>query len=58
MPTFESLDRNGDGQLSITEAQSSRSLAMNFSTIDKLGRGYITKSEYDAYKAKSSVPQS
>jgi hypothetical protein len=29
---------------------------MNFSTIDKLGRGYITKSEYDAYKAKASSP--
>ena len=56
MPTFESLDRNGDGQLTVTEAQSNRSLASNFSAIDKLGRGYITKSEYDAYKLKSGNP--
>ena len=56
MPTFESLDRNGDGQLTVTEAQSNRSLAANFSAIDKLGRGYITKSEYDSYKVRSGAP--
>ena len=45
-PTFESLDTNADGRLSSSEAQASPSVAAKFSTIDKQGRGYVTREEY------------
>lgn len=45
-PSFESLDTNSDGRLSSTEAQASPAVAAKFSTIDKQGRGYVTREEY------------
>lgn len=45
-PTFESLDTNADGRLSSTEAQVAPTVAAKFATLDKQGKGYVTKEEY------------
>jgi EF hand len=47
-PTFESLDRNGDHQISRTEAGVDRRLAEDFAYIDTDGDGYISAAEYAA----------
>ena len=45
-PSFESLDTNADGRLSSTEAQTAPTVAAKFATLDKQGKGYVTKEEY------------
>jgi hypothetical protein len=47
-PTFESLDRNADHQISRTEAGVNRRLADDFAYIDTDGDGYISPAEYEA----------
>ena len=47
-PAFESLDTNADGRLSSSEAQVAPTVAAKFSTLDKQGKGYVTKEEYQA----------
>jgi len=47
-PSFETLDRNGDHQISRTEAGVDRHLADNFAYIDTDGDGYISAAEYAA----------
>nr|WP_298718851.1 hypothetical protein [uncultured Steroidobacter sp.] len=46
--TFESLDKNGDAQLSKTEAAADRSLADSFASADTNGDGYLSKTEFMA----------
>lgn len=48
--TFESLDTNSDGRISSTEAKMDSALSAKFSSLDKQGRGYITRAEFQAYQ--------
>lgn len=44
--SFESLDKNGDQQISRTEAGADKQLANAFATADTNGDGYVSKAEY------------
>lgn len=46
--TFDSLDKNGDAQLSKTEAAADKSLADSFASADTNGDGYLSKTEFTA----------
>jgi hypothetical protein len=46
--TFDSLDKNGDAQLSKTEAAADKSLADSFAAADSNGDGYLSKTEFTA----------
>jgi hypothetical protein len=46
--TFDSLDKNGDAQLSKTEAAADKSLAGSFASADTNGDGYLSKTEFEA----------
>jgi len=46
--TFDSLDKNGDAQLSKTEAAADKSLAASFAATDTNGDGYLSKTEFEA----------
>lgn len=50
--TFDSLDKNGDAQLSKTEAAADKSLADSFAATDSNGDGFLSKKEFEA-RAKS-----
>lgn len=47
-PTFESLDVDKDGVITIIEAKADRNVAARFSTADKNQDGYLTRTEFDA----------
>jgi len=47
VPTFESLDRNGDDRLSRTEAGYNRLLGEIFAGSDLDGDGFVSRGEYD-----------
>lgn len=47
--SFETLDKNADGRISVAEAQADSSLAAKFSMLDKDGKGYITRQQYDTH---------
>lgn len=44
--TFDTLDTNKDGRISMPEAAADPKLVETFSTADKDGDGYLDKSEY------------
>ena len=44
--TFDMLDSNKDGRISMPEASADPKLVETFSTADKNGDGYLDKSEY------------
>lgn len=46
--TFDALDKNGDAQLSKTEAAADKSLANSFAAADTNGDGYLSKTEFAA----------
>lgn len=46
--TFDSLDKNGDAQLSKTEAAADKTLADSFASSDTNGDGYLSKTEFEA----------
>lgn len=46
--TFDSLDKNGDAQISKTEAAADKSLTDSFAKTDTNGDGYLSKSEFTA----------
>lgn len=48
--SFESLDTNKDGQISIHEATSNDDLFTAFKSLDKDKDGALTKEEFAAYK--------
>ena len=45
--TFESLDTNKDGRISMPEASVDPALVENFSKADRNGDGYLDKAEFD-----------
>jgi len=47
-PDFNSLDQNGDGLISLSEAQADPALEQAFGQSDSSGDGYLNKSEYVA----------
>lgn len=49
---FDSLDKNGDQQISQSEAKADKALSDSFASMDSNGDGYLSKSEYMA-KSKS-----
>jgi len=46
--TFESLDKNGDGKISKSEAAADANVSQQFSRYDKNGNGYIERDEVNA----------
>jgi len=51
--TFTSLDTNGDGRISRSEASGDDSLSGNFAKADRNGDGYIDASEYGRQSSSS-----
>ena len=45
--TFDMLDSNKDGRISMPEASADPKLVESFSTADKNGDGYLDSSEYE-----------
>jgi hypothetical protein len=45
--TFEALDANKDGRISMPEASADPKLVENFSAADKNGDGYLDNAEFD-----------
>ncbi|HKQ84434.1 MAG TPA: EF-hand domain-containing protein [Steroidobacteraceae bacterium] len=50
-PTFDSLDKDHDGQLSLDEASANDQLFTAFKTLDKDKDGKLSKQEFAQYKA-------
>ena len=50
--TFDTLDTNKDGRISMPEASADPSLVESFSSADKNGDGYLDNAEYDKGTAK------
>lgn len=48
-PTFETLDTNADDRISLSEAQAYPPLVARFPAIDRQGKGYITRAEYQMF---------
>lgn len=46
--TFDTLDANKDGRISMPEASADPKLVESFSTADKDGDGYLDNSEYES----------
>jgi hypothetical protein len=46
--SFDMLDANKDGRISMPEASADPSLVENFSSADKNGDGYLDNSEFDS----------
>jgi hypothetical protein len=47
-PSFDTLDANKDGRISMPEASADPRLVESFSTADKNGDGYLDSSEYES----------
>jgi hypothetical protein len=50
--SFDSLDTNKDGRISMPEASADPKLVESFSTADKNGDGYLDNAEYDSSMAR------
>jgi hypothetical protein len=50
--SFEALDANKDGRISMPEASADPKLVEGFSTADKNGDGYLDNSEYETSASK------
>jgi Ca2+-binding EF-hand superfamily protein len=46
--SFESLDVDKDGVITVIESKADRNVAARFSTADKDQDGYLSKAEFDA----------
>jgi hypothetical protein len=46
--SFESLDADRDGVITVIESKADKNVAARFSTADKNQDGYLTKAEFDA----------
>ena len=51
-PTFESLDKNADGQISIQEATANDDLFVAFKSLDANKDGVLSKTEFAGYSKK------
>ena len=49
-PSFESLDKNGDGKISLTEASNDDALFVAFKSLDTNKDGELTREEFAKYK--------
>jgi hypothetical protein len=49
-PTFESLDKNGDGKVSLNEATEHDGLFVAFKRLDTNKDGLLTREEFAAYE--------
>lgn len=49
-PTFESLDKNGDGKVSLNEASDNDALFVAFKSLDSNKDGVLSREEFAAYK--------
>ena len=49
-PTFESLDKNGDGKISLSEASNDDALFVAFKSLDTNKDGELTREEFAKYK--------
>jgi Ca2+-binding EF-hand superfamily protein len=49
-PTFESLDKNGDGKVSLNEAADNDALFVAFKSLDADKDGLLSREEFAAYK--------
>jgi len=53
--TFEDMDGNANGYISMGEAKASKEIADNFKKIDKNGDGNINITEYQEYMGKGRM---
>lgn len=51
---FESLDKNGDGKISVSEASDNDSLFVAFKNLDKNRDGALTREEFNGYQPQKS----
>ncbi|MBL8268226.1 EF-hand domain-containing protein [Steroidobacter sp.] len=49
-PSFESLDKNGDGKISLSEASNDDALFVAFKSLDSNKDGELTREEFAKYK--------
>lgn len=49
-PSFESLDKNSDGKVSLNEASEHDGLFVAFKSLDKDKDGLLTKAEFSGYQ--------
>jgi Ca2+-binding EF-hand superfamily protein len=49
-PTFESLDKNGDGKVSVHEASANDALFVAFKSLDSNKDGELTREEFARYQ--------
>lgn len=49
-PSFESLDKNSDGKISLNEASSNDPLFVAFKNLDENKDGELTKQEFAKYR--------
>jgi Ca2+-binding EF-hand superfamily protein len=49
-PSFESLDKNGDGKISLAEASNDDALFVAFKSLDGNKDGELTREEFAKYK--------
>lgn len=52
--TFESLDRNGDSQVSVAEASENDALFVAFKNLDKNRDGELTRDEFAKYQPQKT----
>jgi hypothetical protein len=55
--SFDTLDANKDGRISMPEASADPKLVESFSSADKNGDGYLDNSEFDKRTERHSEPQ-
>jgi hypothetical protein len=55
--SFDTLDANKDGRISMPEASADPKLVESFSTADKNGDGYLDASEYANSTRNNTEPQ-
>ena len=55
--SFDTLDANKDGRISMPEASADPKLVEAFSTADKNGDGYLDASEYASSTRNNTEPQ-
>jgi Ca2+-binding EF-hand superfamily protein len=53
-PTFESLDKNSDGKVSLDEASANDPLFTAFKTLDANKDGTLTKEEFSSYRPSTA----
>ena len=55
--SFDTLDSNKDGRISMPEASADPKLVESFSTADRNGDGYLDNSEYDGRTRSQSMQE-